>query len=97
MKKTVTKILGLLIAIILISQHLQVFAVTAEQKKLEQEQAENEDMIKEKQEKAEQLENEKSETMKAVEELIPKISDAESEVEELQNKVNDLQIGRAHV
>ena len=39
MKKTVTKILGLLIAIILISQHLQVFAVTAEQKQLEQEKA----------------------------------------------------------
>lgn len=91
MKKTVAKILGIVIAIILISQHLQVFAVTAEQKKLEQEKAENEDMIKEKQEKAEQLENEKSETMKAVEELIPKISDAESEVEELQNKVDDLQ------
>ena len=46
MKKTVTKILGLLIAIILISQHLQVFAVTAEQKQLEQEKSENEDMIK---------------------------------------------------
>lgn len=91
MKKTATKILGLLIAIILISQHLQVFAVTAEQKQLEQEKSENEDMIKEKQEKAEQLENEKSETMKAVEELIPKISESESTVEELQNKVNDLQ------
>ena len=34
MKKTVAKILGIVIAIILISQHLQVFAVTAEQKKL---------------------------------------------------------------
>ena len=34
MKKTVVRILGLVIAIILISQHLQVFAVTAEQRKL---------------------------------------------------------------
>ena len=91
MKKTVAKILGIAIAIILISQHLQVFAVTAEQKKLEQEKAANEDKIEEAKEKQEELESKKSETMKAVEALIPKISEAESKVEELQDKVDDLQ------
>ena len=91
MKKTIAKILGIVITIILISQHLQVFAVTAEQKKLEQEKAENNDKIEEAKEKQEELESKKSETMKAVEALIPKISEAESKADELQNKVNDLQ------
>ena len=91
MKKTLAKILGIAITIILISQHLQVFAVTAEQKKLEQEKAENNDKIEEAKEKQEELESKKSETMKAVEALIPKISEAESKADELQNKVDDLQ------
>lgn len=91
MKKTVAKILGFVIAIILISQHLQVFAVTAEQKKLEQKQEQIDDQIEEAKKKKEEIEAQKSETMKSVEELMNKISSAEDEVDELQSKIDDLQ------
>lgn len=91
MKKILAKIIGILIAIMLISQQLQVFAVSSEQKKLEKKQEENDEKIEEMQKKAEELEAKKSETMKAVESLIPQISEAESKTEELQKKVDDLQ------
>lgn len=91
MKKTLAKIIGILITIILITQHLQVFAVSSDQKKLERKQEENDEKIEEMQKKAEELEAKKSETMKAVESLIPQISEAESKAEELQEKVDDLQ------
>lgn len=91
MKRKVAKILGLSIAIILISQHLQVFAVTAEQKKLQQEQSQIDDQIEDAKKKKEEIEAQKSEAMKSVEELMDKISVAEDEVDELQSQVDDLE------
>ena len=90
MKKTIVKIIGITIAIILMLQQLHVYAVL-EQDKLKQEQSANEDKIQEMQQKADELEEKKSETMKAVEALIPKISNAETELDNLKTKISNLQ------
>lgn len=96
MKRTLAKMVGITISIILILQSSQVFAVTQKelqqkQQKAEQQTAENENKIDEAREKKEEIANEKSETMKTVEGLISKISDAETEVDDLQDKVQSLQ------
>lgn len=92
MKKTLAKILGIMISLILIVQCLYsyVYAVPGTQA-LEDEKAKNNEEIEEAKKKQEQLEAEKSETMKAVENLIVQISDAEEEVELLETKITDLQ------
>ena len=96
MKRTLAKMVGITISIILILQSSQVFAVTQKelqqkQQKAKQQTAENENKIDEAREKKEEIANEKSETMKTVEGLISKISDAETEVDDLQDKVQSLQ------
>ena len=81
MKRTIVKIIGITISIILLSQSLNVFAVTkkeVQQKKddAQKQTSENNDKIDEAKEKKQELANEKSETMKTVEGLISKISDS---------------------
>ena len=92
MKKTLAKILGIVISLVLIAHSLSytVFAIE-ETQELENEKSKNEQEIEEAKKKQEQLEAEKSETMKAVESLITQISEAESEIELLQTKITDLQ------
>ena len=100
MKKTLAKIIGVTIIMILLLQNSQVFATTkkelerqkqATKSEAEKQQAENNNKIDEAQEKKEEIANEKSETMKTVESLISKISDAETEVNDLNDKVKSLQ------
>ena len=100
MKKTLAKIIGITIIMILLLQNSQVFATTkkelerqkqATKSEAEKQQAENNNKIDEAKEKKEEIANEKSETMKTVESLISKISDAETEVDDLNDKVKNLQ------
>lgn len=100
MKKTLAKIIGVTIIMILLLQNSQVFATTkkeleqqkqATKSEAEKQQAENNDKIDEAKEKKQEIANEKSETMKTVENLISKISDAETEVDNLNDKVKNLQ------
>ena len=92
MKKTLAKILGTIVAIILIMHCISstVFAIK-ETQELENEKAKNEQEIEEAKKKQEELEAQKSEAMKSVESLISQISDAEEEIELLQTKISDLQ------
>ena len=91
MKKTLSMILGVLITIVLLMNHVEVLAKSAEQEELENEKSKVNSQIKEAQEKQEQLEAEKSETMKTVESLITQISSVQKEVDELESKISDLQ------
>ena len=84
-------ILGVLITIVLLMNHVEVLAKSAEQEELENEKSKVDSQIKEAQEKQEQLEAEKSETMKTVESLITQISSVQKEVDELESKISDLQ------
>ena len=84
MKKTLSMILGVLITIVLLMNHVEVLAKSAEQEELENEKSKVDSQIKEAQEKQEQLEAEKSETMKTVESLITQISSVQKEVDELE-------------
>ena len=92
MKKTLAKILGTIIAFILIIHCISstAFAIK-ETQELENEKAKNEQEIEEAKKKQEELEAQKSEAMKSVESLISQISDAEEEIELLQTKITDLQ------
>lgn len=91
MKKTLSMILGVLITIVLLMNHVEVLAKSAEQEELENEKSKVDSQIKEAQEKQEQLEAEKSETMKTVESLITQISSVQKEVDELESKISELQ------
>ena len=91
MKKRLSMILGVLITIVLLMNHVEVLAKSAEQEELENEKSKVDSQIKEAQEKQEQLEAEKSETMKTVESLITQISSVQKEVDELESKISDLQ------
>lgn len=91
MKKTLSMILGVLITIVLLMNHVEVLAKSAEQEELENEKSKVDSQIKEAQEKQEKLEAEKSETMKTVESLITQISSVQAEVDELESKISDLQ------
>ena len=91
MKKTLSMILGVLITIVLLMNHVEVLAKSAEQEELENEKSKVDSQIKEAQEKQEQLEAEKSETMKTVESLITQKSSVQKEVDELESKISDLQ------
>lgn len=92
MKKTLAKILGLIVAFVLIVHSLSstVFAIS-ETQELENEKAKNQEDIEEAKKKQEELEAKKSETMKTVESLISQISDAEDEIDLLETKITDLQ------
>ena len=89
MKKTLAKILGITISLVLIMQSMTVFATT-ETQRLENEKEQNEKEIEEIRKKHEELEANKSAAMKTVEELIGKISTAEAEADDLKAKVDDL-------
>lgn len=91
MKKTLAKILGMAIVIVLLMQNISVLALT-EKEELEKEKSKIEDQLKEAEEKQKQIEAEKSETMKTVEDLIAKVSSAQTEVDELEKKVKNLQV-----
>ena len=82
MKKTLAKILGIIISLVLLTQALNstVLAIT-ETQELENEKAKINEEIEDAKKKQEELEAKKSETMKAVENLISQISDAEEEIE----------------
>lgn len=90
MKKTLAKILGILISIVLLMQSGNVLALT-EKEELENEQSKINDELEDAKKKQEELEAQKSETMKQVESLIGKISQAETEIDTLESKVRDLQ------
>lgn len=91
MKKTLSMILGVLITIVLLMNHVEVLAKSAEQEELENEKSKVDSQIKEAQEKQEQLEAEKSETMKTVESLITQISSVQTEVDQLESRISELQ------
>lgn len=90
MKKTLVKILGIVISLILIMHNINVFALT-EKEELEKEKSQINNQIEDAKKKQEELEAEKSETMKAVEELMNNISATQSEIDLLQSKITDLQ------
>ena len=89
MKRTLAKILGITISLVLIMQSMTVFAIT-ETQQLENEKEENEKEIEEIRKKQKELEANKSTAMKTVEDLIGKISTAQAEVDGLTDKVNEL-------
>lgn len=101
MKKTVLKILGVMITLILLMQNSFTLALT-EQERLEkekneseqkynQEKEENDKQIDEAKQKQKELEAKKSETLKTVESLIGQISSSEAEIDSLQEKSDNLQ------
>lgn len=90
MRKTLAKILGIMISCVLISQTMTVYAATT-QKELKNKQSQIDDQIEEAKEEKKELETQKSETMKTVEGLRNKINTAEDEIDDLQTKVDDLQ------
>ena len=89
MKEILSRIIGILIIMVLVTQNIVVFA--ANKTDLQNEQSEIDDKIDALKEEQEEIEKNKSAAMKAVEELIEKISDVQSEIDELQAKVDDLQ------
>lgn len=89
MRKTLVKIIGIMLSCVLVFQTMTVYAAT--QKQLENEKLQINSQIEDAKDKIKEIESQKSETMKAVEELRSKISTAEDEVDNLQNKVDDLQ------
>lgn len=89
MKRILSKIVGIVIIMVLLTQNITVFA--ASKKELQNEQSEIDDQIDKLKQEQEEIEKNKSETMKSVEELIGKISTAQAEVDDLQRKVDDLQ------
>ena len=89
MKEILSKMLGILIIIVLITQNTTVFA--ASKTELKNEQSEIDEEIKKLKKEQEEIEKNKSAAMKSVENLIEKISDTQSEIDDLQRKVDDLQ------
>lgn len=90
MRKTLAKILGITISIILIFQNITVFAAS-NKTDLQNEQSEIDEKIKQLQEEQEEIHQNKSDAMKAVEDLIYQISDAEEEVSDLEDQIEELQ------
>lgn len=90
MKKTLAKILGIIISIVLIFQNITVLAAD-NKNDLQNEKTEINDKIKEIEEEQKQIQQNKSEAMKSVESLIYQISDAEEEVDDLENEIKKLQ------
>ena len=101
MKKTVLKILGIMVVLILLMQNSFTLALT-EQERLEkeknqneqkynQEKEKNDQQIDEAKQKQKELEAKKSATLKTVESLIGQISNSEEEIDNLQEKSNSLQ------
>ena len=93
MRRTLAKIIGVMIVLVLLMQNVKVLATSAKQdlENSQNELEENNNQQEEIKKKQEELEAQKSEAMKAVEDLIQKVSAAEAEVEELEDKVEDLQ------
>ena len=89
MKEILSKVIGILIIMVLVSQNIVVFA--SNRKDLQNEQSEIDNKIEKLKEEQEEIEKNKSVAMKAVEELIEKISSVQSEIDELQRKVDNLQ------
>ena len=90
MKRTLVKMFGLFIIIVLSMQNSLVYALT-ETQKLEQKQDKINDQIEDALKNQDQLEKQKSVAMKAVEDLIGKVSSAEAEVERLEDQKKQLQ------
>ena len=89
MKKTLAKILGIIIAIVLLMQNVNVFAASIT-KDLEEEKDKINDQINEAKEKQKEIEAEKSETMKTVENLMGQIAQAQTDINLLEAKIRDL-------
>ena len=89
MKKVFIKILGGFISIILILQ-CNVFVYADDVSDLQNEQASNEEKLKDTEEQKEQVTQEKSETLQQVEQLQSQISDYENQINELDTKISDL-------
>lgn len=88
MKKTIVKIIGITISLILISQNIAVYAESTNE--LKNQQSEINDKIDEIEQRQKEVEANKSEAMKSVENLIYQISDVENEIKELEGKVEEL-------
>ena len=86
MKKVFIKILGGFISIILILQ-CNVFVYADDVSDLQNEQASNEEKLKDTEEQKEQVTQEKSETLQQVEQLQSQISDYENQINELDTKI----------
>ena len=90
MKKKILKSLGITISLIMIMQSTFVFE-TSEKEQLQNQKDKNDQLIEHYNKKQDELEAQKSATMKSVEDLMGKISESESEIDLLESKVNDLQ------
>ena len=88
MKEKLRQIIGVMIALILVSQN--VISYAANKKDLQNEQSEIDNKIDALQKEQEEIEAQKSEAMKNVESLIYKISDSEKEISNLKEKVSNL-------
>ena len=88
MKEKLRQIIGVMIALILVSQN--VISYAANKKDLQNEQSEIDNKIDALQKEQEEIEAQKSEAMKNVESLIYKISDSEKEISNLKEKVSSL-------
>ncbi len=89
MKKIFGKILGGFIIIIFVLQfHVMVYA--DEIKDLQNQQASNEEKMKDVENQKDQVTQEKSETLKQVEAIESEIADYESQINELDTKISDL-------
>ncbi len=88
MKKVVVKILGIIVATIMLFQSTVAFAVSEAQ--LQSQQKENEQKIKDAQNEKDEITAQKNQTVKEVEDISAKIENYENQIAELDGQIEDL-------
>lgn len=89
MKNKIIKILGIMIVFVIICQNLSY--ATSSESSLKNQQSEIDDKIDDLKNEQKEIQANKSEAMKSVEDLIYQISDVEDEINDLKSQVKDLQ------
>ena len=89
MKNKIIKILGIMIVFVIICQNLSY--ATSSKSSLKNQQSEIDDKIDDLKNEQKEIQANKSEAMKSVEDLIYQISDVEDEINDLKSQVKDLQ------
>ena len=91
MKKICVKIIGIILAlIILLHTGVTVFAASSEAQRLENQKSENNKKINEASSELQEVQAQKSETVKQVEQLSSQISDYEAQIATLDNQITDM-------
>lgn len=91
MKKICVKIIGIILAlIILLHTGVTVFAASSEAQQLENQKSENNKKINEASSELQEVQAQKSETVKQVEQLSSQISDYEAQIATLDNQITDM-------